>query len=362
MIVSVSGKILKKSPSEVIVDVNGLGYQCFISTNTYDLLGKPGDKLRLLTFFHVTENSQSLFGFSNETEKNLFEMLISVSGIGPKTAIALLSAVTPEEFKKRLKQTGLDPEQISFTIIATSNYLKILNQKIMTIQEVKDSNGSISLAKRGLKERWEVFQTPRHGCRITFAAILNKTIKKPEPLTPHRKGTWLARADFQLKSEIDETFKLLVEPLTEEERKRLNLHKSISQYIEIKEGTIDPEIENTHAPIMYLDEDLYDLALNFAKTDRSKVFQRKLVLDYITSITYNASKELTESNKTYEEINGSLVASIISGIDKNMSSEEKEMFLGLIQKEPEKFIATVEENILSGLQKEWKDLLLGEEQ
>lgn len=266
-----------------------------------------------------------------------------------------------DEFEKQLKQTELNPEQISFTIVATSNYLKILNYKIMTIPEIKDSHNSISLAQRGLKERWEVFQAPRHGCRITFAAILNENIKNPKPLTPHRKGTWLARADFQLKSEIDETLKLLVEPLNEIERERLKLNKSVSQYIEIKEGTIDPEIENTHAPIMYLDEDLYDLALNFAKTDRSKVFQRKLVLDYITSITYNASKELTESNKTYEEINGSLVASIISGIDKNMSSEEKEMFLGLIQKEPEKFIATVEENILSGMQKEWKELLLGEE-
>ena len=266
-----------------------------------------------------------------------------------------------DEFEKRLKQTELSPEQISFTIIATSNYLKILDQKMMTIQEIKDSPNSISLAERGLKGRWSVFQTPRHGCRVTFAAILNESIKNPKPLTPHRKGTWLARADFQLKSEIDETFKLLVEPLTEKERERLNLNKSISQYIEIKEGTIDPEIENTYAPIMYLDEELYDLTLNFAKTDRSKVFQRKLALDYITSITYNASKELTESNKTYEEIDGSLVASIISGINKNMRSEEKEAFLGLIQKEPEKFIATVEENLLSGMQKEWKELLLGEE-
>ena len=102
MIVSIRGKILKKAPTEIIIDVNGLGYLCFITINTYDKLGKPGEEVSLLTHFQVTENSNALFAFHNETEKHLFQMLISVSGIGPKTAINLLSAVTPEEFKRRL--------------------------------------------------------------------------------------------------------------------------------------------------------------------------------------------------------------------------------------------------------------------
>ena len=102
MIVSIRGKILKKAPTEIIIDVNGLGYLCFITINTYDQLGKPGEMVSLLTHFQVSENSNALFAFHDETEKHLFEMLISVSGIGPKTAINLLSAVTPDEFKKRL--------------------------------------------------------------------------------------------------------------------------------------------------------------------------------------------------------------------------------------------------------------------
>ena len=102
MIVSIRGKILKKAPTEIIVDVNGLGYLCFITINTYDKLGKLGDDISLLTHYQVSENNHALFGFHDETEKHLFGMLISVSGIGPKTAINLLSAVTPDEFKKRL--------------------------------------------------------------------------------------------------------------------------------------------------------------------------------------------------------------------------------------------------------------------
>ena len=102
MIVSIRGKLTRKMPDEIIIETGGLGYICFISNNTYDNLPKPGKEVSLLTYFHVTENNQQLFAFSEITERELFMMLIGVSGIGPKTAIVLLSAVSPDEFKRRL--------------------------------------------------------------------------------------------------------------------------------------------------------------------------------------------------------------------------------------------------------------------
>ena len=102
MIVTIRGKLIRKRPADIIIETGGLGYACIISNNTYDQLPKSGDEVSLLTYFHVTENNQSLFAFSEETERELFIMLIGVSGIGPKTAIILLSSVTPDEFKKRL--------------------------------------------------------------------------------------------------------------------------------------------------------------------------------------------------------------------------------------------------------------------
>ena len=102
MIVIIRGKLIRKMPAEIIIETGGLGYALSISTNTYDQLPKLGDEVSLLTYFHVTENNQSLFAFSDETERELFLMLIGVSGIGPKTAIVLLSSVTPDEFKRRL--------------------------------------------------------------------------------------------------------------------------------------------------------------------------------------------------------------------------------------------------------------------
>tara|TARA_B100000131_G_C18117135_1_gene611648 strand:- start:1049 stop:1642 length:594 start_codon:yes stop_codon:yes gene_type:complete len=102
MIVSIKGKILDKKPDSVIIDINGLGYLCFISTNTYNQLPANNKEVFLETFYNVTEHSQELFGFIDILEKELFLLLIGVSGIGPKTAINLLSAVTPAEFKRRL--------------------------------------------------------------------------------------------------------------------------------------------------------------------------------------------------------------------------------------------------------------------
>ena len=102
MIVQINGNIISKKPDEVIINVNGLGYACYISNNTFDKLGDKGSEISLYTYFHVSENNQQLFAFSNNIERDLFLMLIGVSGIGPKTAIVLLSAVTPNEFKRRL--------------------------------------------------------------------------------------------------------------------------------------------------------------------------------------------------------------------------------------------------------------------
>jgi len=102
MIVTIKGILTRKMPDEIVIEISGLGYACYISTNTYDTLPKLREEVSLLTYFHVTENSQQLFAFADVTERELFMMLIGVSGIGPKTAIVLLSAVSPDEFKRRL--------------------------------------------------------------------------------------------------------------------------------------------------------------------------------------------------------------------------------------------------------------------
>ena len=102
MIEYITGKVIRKKIDSIIIDVNGLGYKLYISLNTYDKLSDLNENVSLDTYFSVSENSQDLYGFHDILEKDLFIMLISVSGIGPKTAISLLSAVKPDDFKNRL--------------------------------------------------------------------------------------------------------------------------------------------------------------------------------------------------------------------------------------------------------------------
>ena len=102
MIEYISGKLVKKTPSQIIVDLNGMGYIINCSVNCYDKLPKLDSEIFILIYFHIHENNQELYGFIDDTERHLFKLLIGISGIGPKTAIILLSSISPGEFKKRL--------------------------------------------------------------------------------------------------------------------------------------------------------------------------------------------------------------------------------------------------------------------
>lgn len=98
----ISGKIITKNPTEVIVDVTGIGYLINIPLSTYENIGQPGDSVKLLTHFKVREDDQSLYGFSSDAERGLFRLLIDVSGIGARTAISILSGASVNEFKQRI--------------------------------------------------------------------------------------------------------------------------------------------------------------------------------------------------------------------------------------------------------------------
>ena len=102
MIEYIYGSVVEKKTNYCIIDINGMGYNIIISLNTFNNLPDINEKVKILTYFSVSENNQSLFGFSHRGEKELFLLLIGVSGIGPKTAINMLSAVPPKEFKNRL--------------------------------------------------------------------------------------------------------------------------------------------------------------------------------------------------------------------------------------------------------------------
>ena len=103
MIAFVRGKFVLKSPAQVIVDVNGVGYDCQISLHTYSAISDK-ESGQLFTYLHITENGQTLYGFNEMAEKELFSQLISVSGVGAATARMMLSGLNPEEIIRAIVQ------------------------------------------------------------------------------------------------------------------------------------------------------------------------------------------------------------------------------------------------------------------
>lgn len=104
MIAHIKGVIAEKFNNAVIVDVHGVGYEITLTALDYDNV-KLGDEIKFYTYHSIRENAEELYGFSSLAAKKLFELLISVQGIGPKAAIAILSLAQPEEVRNAIANT-----------------------------------------------------------------------------------------------------------------------------------------------------------------------------------------------------------------------------------------------------------------
>lgn len=93
MIAFLNGILHSKQQDELIIDVSGVGYSVEISTQTYETLPDSGKEVKVLIYHHITDSDQRLFGFASSKEKNLFERLITVKGIGPKLGLTILSGL-----------------------------------------------------------------------------------------------------------------------------------------------------------------------------------------------------------------------------------------------------------------------------
>lgn len=98
MISYIKGTLVEKAPARIVVDNSGLGYEILVPLSSYDVIGDIGSDVLVYTHFHVREDSHTLFGFATIKERKLFQMLISVSGIGPRSALTILSGVSVDDF------------------------------------------------------------------------------------------------------------------------------------------------------------------------------------------------------------------------------------------------------------------------
>ena len=107
MIHFLRGKLVEKSPTQIIVDCNGIGYEVNISLYTYERL--PSDEaIKIFTYFLVREDTQALYGFIEKSERDIFIKLLGVSGIGASTARMMFSSLTPQEVVKAIAEADVN--------------------------------------------------------------------------------------------------------------------------------------------------------------------------------------------------------------------------------------------------------------
>lgn len=104
MIAFLNGILAEKQPTSAVLDVNGVGYAVLIPLSTYDRLPATGESCRLLVYHQFRDDGQTLCGFATAEEKRMFELLIAISGVGPKLALGLLSGLTVVELRAAIAE------------------------------------------------------------------------------------------------------------------------------------------------------------------------------------------------------------------------------------------------------------------
>lgn len=146
----ISGQLADITPTTVVIDVGGIGYKLTVSGNSYEALSRLSGTAKLYTYLAVREDGIELFGFHSEAELSTFKMLLSVSGVGPKAAISILSLLTPEKFalavctddKKAIsKASGIGPKTAARIILELKDKLAKQTDIDVSLQSAISSGG-----------------------------------------------------------------------------------------------------------------------------------------------------------------------------------------------------------------------------
>lgn len=154
MISHIRGRVIERAPGTVIIDVSGVGYRVFVSSHTHELLSKAPDvEVSLWTYLSVRETALDLFGFVEQKELDFFQKLVGIPGIGPKSALAILSLTTVDTLEKSII-SGDTTYLIKVSGIGKKSASKI-------VLELKDKLGSRTDGDLGLKEESDAIDALR---------------------------------------------------------------------------------------------------------------------------------------------------------------------------------------------------------
>ena len=159
MFAYIKGSLEMKSIGYIVIDINGLGYKIFMSQNNIDSIGELHNIIKVFTYVKVREDDISIFGFKTQEELKMFELLISVSGVGAKGALVMLSCIEPSDFaiavisndvKVLTKVPGIGNKSAQRIILELKDKLKEEQLEENSSKKTKDNSENINEAISGL--------------------------------------------------------------------------------------------------------------------------------------------------------------------------------------------------------------------
>ena len=186
MLAYVKGTLEIKTKGYIVVETGGIGYKIFMPESTIEKLGALGEKIRIFTFMRVREDDVSLYGFLTNEELRMFELLLSVSGIGAKGALTILSNITPSQFALAViandvgmlkKLPGIGPKTAQRTILELKDKLKKEQEITTTEGEEENSFQEVMLEDEKISEAVSALQVLGYSRKEITEALAKVELK-----------------------------------------------------------------------------------------------------------------------------------------------------------------------------------------
>ena len=175
MITQIKGRLIEKSPTELVVDCNGIGYSVNISLNTYSQIGND-ENIKLYTYLLIKEDSHSLYGFFKKSERSLFKLLISVSGVGASTARMMLSSLSPSEIISAIMSENIQVVQsIKGIGLKTAQRIILeLKDKVLSLEDAGDESLTLNKQSEEASSALEVLGYSRKQTSKLLSKIISE--------------------------------------------------------------------------------------------------------------------------------------------------------------------------------------------
>lgn len=187
MISHLTGRVIHKSPTEIVIDVHGVGYEVNIPLSTFQKIENVNGDVTIFTHLHVREDAMVLFGFATESEREVFLLLISISGIGPKIAQSILSGITSAELREAILRGNVEA-LTSIAGVGRKTAERIILELKSKIGKFEYSHEPGSPTSQQLKIRTEAVIAlmslgfTRANAEASLRAVLSESAGKEVPL------------------------------------------------------------------------------------------------------------------------------------------------------------------------------------